>query len=293
MFGKLNHITQNLLSVTIPLLLVGCSDDLREFSGSDDVASVTFMTTLDADMQTRTGLNVDKVVCAVFEVEPSVEGSTTYTEITNLRETFQITDGESIMYSPLLVKGLTYKVVFWAMNGDNYDATDLTNISPEIAEGGSFTGDPVKYECFTNSKEFTVSGSLSESILLTRPMARINLGISDEDMQAVTQRGYTPTKVELSLSVPQSYNALCGKSCGAVQTLTMTLPVSENGSLSVNGTTYNAMASYMVFTDGSNIDLTYKVYGTNDGSEEVIVSNTIKDVPVGVNKNTNIVGIKQ
>lgn len=275
------------LFMAMPALLASCSS---EDYITNEAVEVNLSAALPQPLQTRaagTTLNVDKVVCAVFEATSN--SATDYTELEALRETIDIADGQNIVYSPRLVKGRTYKVVFWAMNGDSYNVSDMTNISPKIAEGDSFTGDPAKYECFSNCTEFTVSGSLSQSISLTRPMARINIGVSNEDMQAVINHGYSPTKVEVSFSVPQSYNAL-GKSCGIAQSQTMTLPVATEGTLTIGDTDYKAMASYMVFTDGSNINLTYKVFGTKNGSEEEIVSNTIQNVPVGVNKNTNVVG---
>lgn len=283
--------------MAMPLLVASCSGygDIVEEPVAGEVVEVSFSAALPHVAQTRaanaSALNVDRVVCAVFEAGSMVGGTAVYSEIAALRDTLAIAANQNIVYSPGLVNGRTYKVVFWAMNGGNYNVGDMSDISPKIVGSESYTGDPVLFECFAGCMDLTVSGPSTELILLTRPLARINLGASNADMQSITDLGYTIlTKVEVSFSFPQSYDAL-GQSCGTAQSRTMILPVTD-GSLTVGGTDYKALASYMVFTDNSPVALTYKLYGKKggSGSEEEIVLHTIQGVPVGVNKNTNIVG---
>lgn len=286
MLGKLDYITRLIATAVLPALLAGCSDEFRESDGSDgDAATVTFRTCLDAGLGTRAisgnELFVDRVVCAVF-----ADGR----ELPALRDTILITDADNIVYSPCLAKGGTYKVTFWAMKDDAYNVTDMTDISPKRAAGMSYTGKPETYECFTGcSNEFTVSSSnMSQDITLTRPMARVNLGITAADMQAVEALGYTPTKVKVTFNFAQSYSALL-KTYKNVVSQTMTSDVT-GGTLTIGGADYTAIASFMVFTDNTVVDLTYTVYGTKNGNEEAIITQTISNVPISVNKNTNIVG---
>lgn len=279
----MNNYLKIMVIATLPLLYASCSSDEDI---AEEAVEVIFSAALPQMVQTRassTTLNVNKVVCATFE---------NGTEIQSLRQTIDIVDGQDIVYSPRLVKGRKYQVAFWAMKDGAYNVDDMKSISPVAESTGSYTGDPERYECFTNcTDEFTVAGSVQVSITLTRPMGRVKFGVSDDDMQAVTALGYIPTKVEVTVQSPETYNAL-GKSCSATTQLqTMTLPMT-NGSLSVNNVVYTDIASYMVFTDGGNVSLTYTIYGKKsvNGPDEQIVSQTIDNVPLGVNKNTNIVG---
>lgn len=273
-----NHL-KIMAILALPLLFASCSNDEVI---AEEAVEVSFSAALPQKIQSRasgTELNVNKVVCATFE---------NGTEIEALRQTVDIAAGQDIVYSPRLVKGRKYQVAFWAMKDDAYNVSDMTTITPS---GDSYTGDSELYECFTNcTDEFTVTGNNNATIKLTRPMARVNLGVSNADMQAVQTLGYTPTKVEIKIEAAKSYNAL-GKSCGSTHSQTMTLPVTD-GTLSVNGNSYNAIASYMVFTDGSNVSLEYTIYGKKgeNGSEEPLVSHSIDNVPLSVNKNTNIAG---
>lgn len=270
---------KSVLFLLLPLLFAACT---RDDSTAEEIVEFKFNASLPQKVQSRaagTALNVNKVVCATFQ---------SGTEITALRRTIDIAEGEPIVYSPRLIKGQRYQVAFWAMKDNAYTVTDMKNITPAA---GDYSGSPALYECFTNSTdEFTVTGNDNVNITLTRPMACINLGTSIADMQAVTDLGYTPTQVTATVSAAGTYNAL-DKSCGAVRSQTMTRPVSD-GSLSVNGIAYKAIASFMVFTDGSNVSLSYTVYGRKgaSGDTEPLVSQSIDNVPLGVNKNTNIVG---
>lgn len=266
-----------LLLLAMPLLFASCAKNEALVGESVEVS-------FSAELPTRTraagtALNVNKVVCATFE---------NGTEIPALRQTIDIVEGEPIVYSPRLIKGHRYQVAFWAMKDNAYNVSDMENITPADSD---YSGSPELYECFTNcTDEFAVTGNNNVNITLTRPMARINLGTSNADMQAVEALGYTPTQVRITIQAARTYNAV-DKSCGAVSSQTMTLSAAD-GSLSVNDIAYKSIASYMVFTDGSNVALSYTVYGRKgaSGDAEQLVSQNIDNVPLGVNKNTNIVG---
>lgn len=271
-----------------PLLFAACSNDDEIIEES---VEFTINASLPQKLATRASgdeINVNKVVCATFENN---------IEIQSLRQTIDIVDGQQISYSPRLIKGHKYRVAFWAMKDNAYDLGDWTNIHPTDIDGISYNGAPAIYECFTNSTdEFTVTGNNNVAITLTRPMARINLGVTDADMTAVRNLGYAPTKVQFTIDAASEYNALT-KQCGTTtSSQTLTVPVAD-GVLNVGGTDYESLASYMVFTDGSNVNLSYTVYGKrlNDsgeptGDEISITTNSIDNIPLGVNKNTNIVG---
>lgn len=265
----------------LPLLFASCSSSEPAV---DESVQVTFNATLTADGASRGDATVaDKVVCATFK-----DGS----ELTTLRQVIDIRDGRSIVYTPRLAKGVEYQVAFWAMKDGAYNATDMKNVRPADAV---YTGDPERLDCFTNCTEpFTVTGADTKTVTLKRPMARINLGVTDGDLQAVNALGYTLSSVKLTVSsAAMAYNAVTGLACGQVQPVVMTMPVVSGEVLDISGVNFNKIASYQIFTEGNNVTLSCTIYGVSNsgGGEEIaLAEHELLNVPVAVNKNTNIVG---
>lgn len=157
------------LLLAMPLLFTSCSKD--EGMASEETVQVSFSTELPKRIGTRAGttdLNVNKVVCAVFE-----DGE----EISSLREVITIQEGEDIVFAPRLIKGRTYDVVFWAMKDDNYDVDDMT----AITRASGATAAESEFDAFTESVEVEVTGSKSETVTLRRPLAQLNLGVTQDD----------------------------------------------------------------------------------------------------------------
>ena len=205
------------LLLAIPLFFTSCNKE--EGMVSEESVQVSFSTELPKRIGTRAGttdLNVNKVVCAVFE-----DGE----EIITLREVITIQEGEDIVFAPRLIKGRTYDVVFWAMKDNNYDVADMT----AITRISGTTATENDFDAFTESVEIEVSGSKSETVTLKRPLAQLNLGVTSEDWNAVASVetfGMTPTKMVIKLTGKDTFNALAGAITGEEKELTYTLDVS-------------------------------------------------------------------
>lgn len=261
--------------LALPMLIASCA-------GEEIVKPETVEVSFSAEMPTAVSsradadYSVNQVVCAVFENNA---------EIAALRKTIDIIPGGEIKYTPRLVKGHTYQVAFFARNGQAYNCENMTN----IALPASYNGDVTTYECFSATVEATAGAEgTNHTVVLTRPMARLNLGITAADKQAVSDLGYTLTKVDVKLNVNSTFDALNQTSSGS-QEYTLSLPA-QTTQMTVGSQTYNSLASYMVFP-GDNTAITYTVYGKKgEGAEEVLISKQIDNVPFGINQNTNIVG---
>lgn len=261
--------------LAVPMLLASCSG---EEIVNPETVEVCFSAEIPTAVASRADADysVNKVDCAVFR-----NGS----EISQLRQTLDIIPGGEIKYSPRLVKGHTYKVAFFARNGEAYDTEQMTGIAVPTA----YNGDVTTYECFSACVETTAgSAETNHTVILTRPMARLNFGITAADKQAVSNLGYTLTKVDVKLNVNSTFNALTQASSNS-QEYTLSVPA-QTTEMTVSGETYHCLASYMVFPE-ANTNIVYTVYGSKDGgAEEVLISKQIDNVPFGINKNTNIVG---
>lgn len=262
------------LLLAMPLLFASCAKNEALVGES---VEVSFTAELPAQTRAAGDLVVNKVVCATFEND---------VEIPALRKVIDIVDGQPIVYSPRLIKGKSYRVAFWAMKDGAYNVTDLK----AVTVGDDFNGDPAVYECFTNSTgEFVVSGSLNVPVTLTRPLAKINFGISADEKTAVEALGYTLSKMSVEVPAVASYDALA-QTTSSLSSKVMTLPI-DGGTLTAGGSSYHALASYLVFTDGSNVDPKYSIYGQRgSAAESLIYEYTLNNVPTAVNHNTNVVG---
>ena len=249
---------------------------------NEESVQVSFNTELPKRIGTRAGttdLNVNNVVCAVFE-----DGE----EIITLREVITIQEGEDIVFAPRLIKGRTYDVVFWAMKDNNYDVADMT----AITRISGTTATENDFDAFTESVEIEVSGSKSETVTLKRPLAQLNLGITSEDWNAVASVetfGMTPTKMVIKLTGKDTFNALAGAITGEEKELTYTLDVSGEG-LVAGENTYKSIAMCYIYPDAGqeNIDITYTIYDQNN--EAIREDVTIQNIPLENNYRTNVVG---
>lgn len=268
------------LLLATPLLFTSCSKE--EEMAREETVQVSFSTELPKRIGTRAGttnLNVNKVVCAVFE-----DGE----EISTLREVITIQEGEDIVFAPRLIKGRTYDVVFWAMKDDNYNVDDMTSIT----RASGITATESDFDAFTESVEVNVTGSKSETVTLKRPLAQLNLGVTSDDWNAVASKetfDMTPTKMVITLTGKDTFNALSSEATGEDKEVTFTLDVSGEDLVAGNET-YKSIAMCYVYPDAGqeNIDITYTIYDQND---EVIREDvTIQNIPLENNYRTNVVG---
>lgn len=249
---------------------------------SEESVQVSFSTELPKRIGTRAGttdLNVNKVVCAVFE-----DGE----EIITLREVITIQEGEDIVFAPRLIKGRTYDVVFWAMKDNNYDVADMT----AITRTSGTTATENDFDAFTESVEIEVTGFKSETVTLKRPLAQLNLGVTSEDWNAVASVEtfrMTPTKMVIKLTGKDTFNALAGAITGEEKELTYTLDVSGED-LVAGENTYKSIAMCYIYPDAGqeNIDITYTIYDQNN--EAIREDVTIQNIPLENNYRTNVVG---
>lgn len=266
------------LSLTTAVLLFSsCTQDEMM---SEEYVAVNFCAELPNRIGTRAGgvaLNVNQVVCAVFE-----DGM----EISTLREVIEIQEGQEIVFAPRLIKGRTYDIVFWAMKDNNYDVDDMTAITRNSESTATENG----FDAFTESVEIQVTGSKSETVTLTRPLAQLNIAVTKEDWDTVVEKfSMTPTTMTITINGKHAFNALKGVATGEDEKIIYNLQCSGDD-LTVNNTTYKSIASCYVLPEErqENFDITYTVKDQN--SSAIRSSVIINNVPLQANYKTNVVG---
>ena len=264
--------------MALPLLVASCSND--DFSAvGDEAIEVSFSAQIPLAMGTRASAptTVDRVYCAVFE-----NGN----EIKSLREEIEIVDGQDIRFTPRLMKGRTYNVVFWAAKDGSYDVSDLTSITrnTSIAEEN--------FDAFTATTEITVGAASKETVVLARPHAQLNIGINPEDWAGVQQFGIAPKTVKISFNGKSTFNALEGIATGTDdEVITYELAVPADETLVCNGKNYKKLASCYVLATAEKSTISSLNFSIYDENSNAIRENVeITFIPLQKNYKTNVVG---
>ena len=126
------------------------------------------------------GTKVDKLVYAIYDANGN--------EIPGLKQ--EVRTGVSFPTTETinLVKGQTYKIVFWAQDEDckAYTTDDLRQVGVSYANA---TNNDETRDAFYAVEQVTVSGPETVDVTLTRPFAQINVGVTTADAEAAKAGG--------------------------------------------------------------------------------------------------------
>ena len=200
---KTTNFFFSMLAIAGVLAASSCSqkESLGESADSEFVNAVFTLGASDA-IGTRAsneigmGLKADKVACAVYD-----ENGVELTDLYEVVDVDMTSTPRTATYSVRLVKGQAYRVAFFAYNSaaDAYDVSDLTQI--QVKSGQSSNIDA--RDAFTNymdvSADMTMT-DISQTVVLTRPFAQLNLGISDQELQAASQAGVVVARTQITVT---------------------------------------------------------------------------------------------
>ena len=268
------------LLLALPLLFTSCSND--DLATDEETVQVSFCAEIPQTMGTRASstLSVDKVYCAVFEND---------VEISTLRQDIDVVEGQSIVFSPRLIKGRSYEIVFWASKAGAYDVSNMTAITK--ATNNTITESD--FDAFTAHIDVFVNNNNQPTpIVLKRPLAQLNLGVTQVDWDGVASEStfnMIPTNITISLTGKDTFNALTGLATGEDKSISYNLPVSGS-EFTVEEKSYKNIAMCYVLPDAQkeNFDITYSIYDQNSNAIRSDV--VINAVPLQANYKTNVVG---
>ena len=301
---KYGHITTYSLLLLALLAFVACTQQEQEWVEPSDEATVTFSLTSEQAFGTRAYTEQDasqayRLVCAVYDVKGNLlkelgkDGNGQIVMETNF------SDGVSL---PLrLVRGQEYKVVFWAssINCDAYDTSDLSHIKIDYE---AMQCNDRKYDAFYKTETFTVSSDETKPVVLRRPFAQINVGISQSDYETLADKEIT-SSITLG-PVANILNAVTNSVSAddiieEVTFLPTSIPddyfsvqmINDEGETTKETYKYLAMC-YLLVADQNDGTSTYSselssltVTLNYDGEDKEFTS---ENVPVGRNWSTNI-----
>ena len=265
---------------------------------------VSFALGLEGALETRSAneMNADVLMYSLFDAEgqlvstinDAVDGKVV---INNAFE-----GGASENVSLTLVKGQTYTVVFWAQNS----ACDAYNVAAEadglkVAVDYKGVNNDETRDAFFASETFTVEGDVNVDVVLKRPFAQINLGVSMDDWNAAVASGLNVTESKVVIkNAATSINLLDGSVAGeAVVTYdfagvpTEATKADNVKTLVVNEQNYKWLSMSYILTDEAKTTLDSDglrfTLNTADGGT-IVLDEGLHNVPVQRNWRTNVVG---
>lgn len=282
------------------MFATSCSND-EALELSDKEALVTFSLGIENAMSTRAisdGTGVNKLIYAVFDREGHIVVKSDASATFPFEKTFY------------LMKGEQYTAVFWAQNRDcdAYSISeDYTTIT--VNYDGAFNNDESR-DAFFRAETFTATDGANINVVLKRPFAQVNLGITQAEWENAKNAGFEITKSSVEIKgVATRLNLIDGrvddgsedKETVNITYVSSAIPDAEEilkVDIDNNGTAeeykYLSMCYILVndVVDGASQttldDLKFTLTSA-DGSKEIELKDGLANAPVQRNYRTNIV----
>ncbi len=275
------------------LLATSCQKDELDAVQTGNEATVSFTLGVEGEVQTRAisdGLTANRLVYAVFDEEGN-----RITTIAKVDKDANFPTTENIT----LAKGQTYKVAFWAQNSATsaYVLDDDMNLTIDYTNSAN---NDENRDAFFKTETFTVTDNAQINVVLKRPFAQINVGVTKADWDAAVASG-----IEIATSKVVIKNAFTNMDLidGSVSGETEVVydfgatPKSSNEVLKVDldkdGTAeeYHYLSMSYILVDAQkstlqDLDFTFHPISGND----IVFGEGLNNVPVQRNWRTNIIG---
>ena len=206
-----------------------------------------------------------------------------------------------------LAKGQTYKIAFWAQNQSTnaYKIIDGDVRHVEIDYAGYNNNDESR-DAFFKTIEHTVTGDIALDVVLERPFAQINLGVTAEDWAAAETAGISVKKSKVKISNAASALDLFSGQVGAGTEVVYEfaeIPALSGEILTVEEVAYKYLSMNYILVNSQDVTAPAQgLYG--EGKELVNAEFTLKmadaqdqpvvvkvdNLPVQRNWRTNVIG---
>lgn len=273
------------------MLTTSCSND-ETFEQLANEAQVTFSLGLENGMNTRAisdGSGIDYLAYAIYDKDGK-----------EVSKRFAATEFPFEAEVTLLT-GETYTAVFWAQDQDADKYYDLNEFPTVKVKYGTANNDETR-DAFFRSETFKVEGNANLEIVLKRPFAQLNVGVSEEEWQKAADLGKKIDQSSVQIKQAATTMNLKDGTVGGFADITYTAAVIPTEALKVDidcdgrEETYKYLSmSYFLAADDT--DGAYKTtlddlkftFIDEDGATAVF-ERGLENVPVQRNHRTNIIG---
>lgn len=266
-------------------------DGSVEQSGNE--TQVTFSIGLESGMNTRAisdGSAINAIHYAIFDSNGEVVESSKGAEA-----------AFPLQASISLVKGKQYTAVFWAqnMNCTAYTISDDMK-SITVNYDGALNNDEER-DAFFRSETFTVTDNTNLNVVLKRPFAQLNVGITEDEWYKAEKQGIVIEKSEVTIKQAATTLSLIDGSVSGPMDVTFSSNAVPAESLLIDvdcdgvKETYKYLSmSYFLANDANGgsskttlSDLAFKFF-LKDSAKEVVFEKGLENAPVQRNHRTNI-----
>lgn len=283
-------IYKYIIALILTLIQTACSNDNCLSSADDEKVLMTFQPKLIGNLNTRAfgdELNIDLLKVFVYEGQETLSKALAYTVDWSTAQ-----NGVTLT----LVKGRSYKLLFWAEDKDNkaYQITNDGNITVDYTDytQGGFAK-MKEMDAFYGISSIIVGPQVSgiRNIILTRPFAQLNF------MDNTTQPEVGIHKAMVTFQhIPTKFNPFTGEvTLTNDHDVTFEFTKFTDETMEVNGSDCYYVASNYLFvpvegtiTVSATIDL-QRVTGTSLSTRTIEFKNE-KAIMLEKNKKTNVVG---
>ena len=288
------------------LLATSCSNDELDMVQSGNEAQVTFSLAAEGGIATRAisdGTGAKKLVYAVYNANGELIKTIANTDVNGqIVDNSAFDNGLTENVTITLAKGQQYTVAFWAQNPNctAYTTTDLKNVTIDYA---GLNNDETR-DAFFKAETFTVTGNTEIDVVLKRPFAQINVGVTKEDWDAAVASGITIAQSSVVIkNAATSLNLLDGTVSGETEVSYSLANIPSDPAILKVDTDgdgvkeeYNWLSmSYILPAEATtgyakttmeSLQYTFAPVSGN----EIVFANGLNSVPVQRNWRTNILG---
>jgi hypothetical protein len=210
---------------------------------------------------------------------PAEDGALAYEAVVHGRATVDLS----------LASEKDYTIIFWAQNKDcgAYDVTDLQMVKVDYSVMSGVKNQD-KFDAYYAVNRFSVYGEMEEFVHLKRPLAQLNFGTEETDvnLEAITRLSLTISNLATAFNTLEGYGEMVSD---MPVTFVSDGPVSTTETLNMNGSRFGWLTMNYVFVpeDMSMHDIE-TCLATQDRPDPARC--TINNVPMRKNYRTNIVG---
>ena len=278
-----------------------CSNEKTEELGGE--AMVSFELNVQNQMLTKSGggAGVDVLAYSLFDANGNLIAEIGNSGLAKKENAFAAGMSENVSIS--LTKGKTYTIVFWAQNS-LCKAYTLTAGDKGLNVDVDYKGvnNDETRDAFYASETFTVEENAAVEVVLSRPFAQINLGVTEEDWNAAVTSGINITQSKVVIkNVAKSINLLDGSVSGEENVeyelanipTTGTRAASNVKDLEVDSVSYKWLSMSYILTGEKKTTLDsdgLQFVLVADNGENIVLDEGLHNVPVQRNWRTNIVG---
>ena len=296
------------------LLATSCSNDELDVVQSGNEAQVTFSLAAEGGIATRAisdGTGADLLYYAIFDAQgkliTTINGSTAGLL---KKENAFLNGSKQDAVEVTLAKGQEYTAVFWAQDA-SCNAYTVTAEPDGLKVAVDYEGDnnDETRDAFFKAETFKVTGNTEIDVVLKRPFAQINVGVTEADWKAAVESGIEITKSKVVIkNAATSINLLDGTVSGEEEVTynfatipakfataeTLEVDVNRDGTIQ-DDEKYKYLSMSYILTDNDAERTTLEADGLQftfspENGEDIVFDEGLHAVPVQRNWRTNILG---